>query len=341
MQDPVLILADTIPQAYTQLAERFDSLSAKTELYNVSVHIRKPDKSASVPQSYLFSKDTVQALARKWQSRKLPSDGSLYFTHGQRIYEYGSEYHRSVDQFDSVAQLLARAPFRRRAVISLLDPTLDTKRTHDAPIPSFNLVQFFIEDRLLHVTAYYRAQEMSKFWVVNMQELLLLSGNMIERLWKVGHIRYEVGTITTHATQAYWDESFTLLEKPLLERFVDKLSKITYDIFISSQSEALTDLIRYLENAVKGHSYVELAGFDKLLEASRWLLETVVRDQEDPSEREDQRKKIEDFMYRIHLIRENYCKLREYLAERNPESEKVRTNLEQQVAELCTWLQSL
>lgn len=158
---PDLIKSDTLPSAWRKVIER---LKGKEELYNVIIHIKNPKKE--LPNELKKFKDDIAQWVKELLKPELDSK-ILPFTHGQRIFRWGGKK----DQFaDYIIPLLQKYPKTRRAVITIRDPFLDCKIHKHIPAPQ--LIQFIRDKQLIHITAYYRAQEMYLFWVINAFELI-------------------------------------------------------------------------------------------------------------------------------------------------------------------------
>lgn len=99
--------------------------------------------------------------------------------------------------------MLVRNPQTKRAVVQVSDPSQDGAVT-DEPVPVLQLIQFTLSASELHCAAYYRAQEMYFFWLVNMFELLKLQRLICDRIAKRNpQMKPSPGSIGTTAFFGY------------------------------------------------------------------------------------------------------------------------------------------
>jgi hypothetical protein len=109
--------------------------------------------------------------------------------------------------------MLVRNPQTKRAVVQVFDPSQDSAVT-DEPVPALQLIQFTLAGSQLHCSAYYRAQEMYFFWLVNVFELLELQRLICDRVAiRNPHMRISPGPITTIAFLAYANPADLLQEE--------------------------------------------------------------------------------------------------------------------------------
>jgi len=197
---PNVIESNNLSEAWSKIV-RLIRKSENGTLYNLLVHIAEPIRE--VPKLLGKYEDEIRSWALELQSTK---PRRLPFTHGQRIYSRAKKYKKSgrLDQIrDFVVPMLLRNPKTKRAMVTVTDPSLDAIMTDD-PIPALLLVQFGLADGRLNVTAYYRAQEMYFFWVVNMFELIDLQDTVCEMMRsRSPNIIVQPGGITTFAFTGY------------------------------------------------------------------------------------------------------------------------------------------
>lgn len=199
---PTLVSTASLSEAWdttiNKLRDRPDGAIA-----NLIVHVDTPSKE--LPETFLVSPEFVESWATELQS-EIPQ--RLPFTHGERIRRWliqtvGGKY-SFLDQInDFVVPMLARNPNTKRAVLQIADPNQDAL-VSDEPIPALQLIQFGIDDSKLVCTAYFRAQEMYLFWLVNMFELISLQEYICRRISERSpQLLPTPGSITTHAFRAY------------------------------------------------------------------------------------------------------------------------------------------
>jgi len=197
---PIVINSDSVPGAWAQMVRKIRK-SENGVLQNILVHVEKPKRE--VPKSLIKHEDQINSWALELQSTK-PS--RLPFTHGQRIFSW-SQKQKNLSRFDQISDfvvpMLLRNPKTKRAMAIITDPTVDATMT-DNPIPALLLVQFGLVEGRINVTAYYRAQEMYFFWVVNMFELISLQEKVCGLMQsRSPDINIKPGNITTFAFTGY------------------------------------------------------------------------------------------------------------------------------------------
>ena len=241
-QNPTVISTDSLPQAWdatiANLSTRPDGAIA-----NLIVHVETP--SRELPQSFLVSPEFIESWATELQS-EIPE--RLPFTHGERIRRWliqtvGGKY-SFLDQInDFVVPMLARNPKTKRAVLQVADPNQDAL-VSDEPIPALQLIQFAIEDSKLVCTAYYRAQEMYLFWLVNMFELISLQEYICRRISERSPEHLPTpGSITTHAFRAYANPTDLIPQdygSPTLAIELFEMSKMKLDDFDALLEQSFT-----------------------------------------------------------------------------------------------------
>lgn len=197
---PSVIKSDSLPRAWSKIVRTIRK-SENGVLQNLLVHIGEPKRE--VPKSLQKHEDQIKSWALELQNTK-PS--RLPFTHGQRIFSWTQKPRKfeRLDQIsDFVVPMLLRNQKTKRAMAIVTDPSLDATMT-DNPIPALLLVQFGLVEGRLNVTAYYRAQEMYFFWVVNMFELINLQDKVCDMMRsRSPDIIVQPGGITTFAFTGY------------------------------------------------------------------------------------------------------------------------------------------
>jgi hypothetical protein len=146
---------------------------------NLLVHVERP--TYQVPKQLQKYESQIVTWSTELQSIK---PEHLPFTHGQRIFEWssGRKGAAKLDQIrDYVVPMLIRNPRTKRAIVMVRNPSLDSELT-DEPIPALISIQFKLHANELHATAYYRAQEMYFFWLVNMFELISMQDAICKQL---------------------------------------------------------------------------------------------------------------------------------------------------------------
>jgi thymidylate synthase len=197
---PNIIKSNSLPEAWSKIV-RMVRKNENGTLQNLVIHVAQPKRE--VPKPLQKYKEQIESWALELQSTK---PRRLPFTHGQRIYNWAKKQQKSIrlDQIkDFIVPMLLRNPKTKRAIAIVTDPSLDAEVTDD-PIPALLLIQFGFANERLNVTAYFRAQEMYFFWVVNMFELITLQETVCELMQtRSPGITVQPGSITTFAFTAY------------------------------------------------------------------------------------------------------------------------------------------
>lgn len=168
---------------------------------NLLVHVDRP--TYQVPKQLQKYESQIVSWSTELQSIK---PEHLPFTHGQRILNWpsGMKDTPKLDQIrDYVVPMLLRNPRTKRAIVMVRNPSLDSEVTDD-PIPALISIQFKLHNNELHATAYYRAQEMYFFWLVNMFELISMQDTICKQLKaRSAEKTAEPASITTFAFTGY------------------------------------------------------------------------------------------------------------------------------------------
>ena len=199
---------------------------AKGKPLIVQLDVKEPATIQCLPEDYPDKPGTMEArqkwlgeLVAWWQLPHSQLQGRIPFIHGPRLRRYASYF----DQIDRVKTLLAEKE-TTRAVAVLVDPAADFKDDKDNKVEfaSFCLVQFLkrpLPDgtHALDCIAYYRVQEMIKWWPINVAELL----NM--QLQVVKGFKGKPGRITTITASARAiAKQPTHVAMPSIDRWLDQ-----------------------------------------------------------------------------------------------------------------------
>lgn len=216
---PSVVHADSLSEAYTrimQIAEQTEGgASPDQPLLNLVCHIRPGadmiGPPAGYPTGFLDGRDPDEWFRETvaWWQRpgKLRTHGeNLEFSHGDRIHNYRND----TDQLRSVEETLKLNSFNGRAVVSLLDPSIDSADDKGATshrFPAFAVAQF-IKRRLpsarhaIDAVGFFRKQELRYWWPVNAAELAAMQRTLLGRLGP----NYEAGAVITFSTIGYVEE---------------------------------------------------------------------------------------------------------------------------------------
>ena len=174
---PVVIQGSNFDEVYAriqalpeeELKER--PLVVQLELSEFSAVRRLPDTYPTHLETIDAKTEWLDQLVKWWQLPQSQLRDRIPYIHGTRLQRYGS----NIDQVKRVRELL-RAGQTSRAIAVLIDPAVDFKEGEGRPeFASFCLVQFLRRqagrDSFVDCVAYYRAQEMVKWWPINVAEL--------------------------------------------------------------------------------------------------------------------------------------------------------------------------
>jgi hypothetical protein len=183
-------------------------------------------------------KGWLRDLVEWWQRRDSQLQGRIPYIHGNRLLKYGG----NIDQIARVTKLL-RDRNTSRAIAMLVDPRLDfIEEPKRQEFASFCMVQFLrrqdASGGLPYIDAigYYRAQEMSQWWPINVAELRYLQLQVI-----TGGVRARPGRITTMTADARADDapSPTHAAMPLVDRWLDQAPEKFFILASSIQAGKL------------------------------------------------------------------------------------------------------
>lgn len=157
-------------------------------------------------------------LVSWWQLPQSQLQERVPYIHGARLHNYAS----NLNQIERVRTLLADKQ-TTRAIALLVDPAIDFKEAPSSKpdFASFCLVQFTRRDvngaSFVDCVGYYRAQEMVKWWPINVAELLELQTSVGEAF------NARPGRITTvTACARSLARSPTHVAMPVIDRWLDQ-----------------------------------------------------------------------------------------------------------------------
>lgn len=182
----------------------------------------------------------LQDLVGWWQRPQSQLQERVPYIHGTRLHNYAS----NLDQIQRVRTLL-REKQTTRAIALLVDPAVDFKDADGAKtdFASFCLVQFSRREHngtvFIDCVGYYRAQEMVKWWPINVAELLELQKQVGDHFGRPGRIT----TITACARSLA--RSPTHVAMPVIDRWLDQTPE-KYFVLASAllSDSAMTDAAR-------------------------------------------------------------------------------------------------
>ena len=149
-----------------------------------------------------------------WWQNPERADGKP-FTHGQRLRDWSGD--QSCDQLSAIVSILSTDPGSSRGVAVLMNPESDSIKDRAVSFPSFSLLHMWIDDNLLHCSAFFRKQEMAYWWPVNMAEIARLQAEVLQRLHP-SHELATAGAIRTYASKAVFSDRLPKVDVPIVDR---------------------------------------------------------------------------------------------------------------------------
>lgn len=250
------VLVDSAPRAWQEAVSRVRD-SPTGEVLNLVVCVEHPTEE--IPEELLEQKAEIMARVAQLLGTDVPED--LPFTHGKRIYEWGSDSplglpdgQKPLNQLDDyVIPILRDNPQSRRAMMVLGNPFQDqAEDARQGSVPAPQIIQFDREGNLVYVTAYYRAHEIYFFWMVNFIELVRLQETVCEKLGGLSP-----GPITTISHNAYVNSAALDLDRKGARLAIEKSR-------LSTMEER--DLRALVDRATSGDS-LEIDRLDQLISA--------------------------------------------------------------------------
>ena len=161
----------------------------------------------------------LRQLVEWWQLPQSQLQERVPYIHGTRLHRYANY----LDQVGRVRTLLAEGQ-TTRAIAVLIDPAIDFKESGPVKndFASFCLVQFSRRDeaggqKFVDCVGYYRAQEMVKWWPINVAELLELQTQVGLAF---GATPGRITTMTASARSLA--KSPTHVAMPVIDRWLDQ-----------------------------------------------------------------------------------------------------------------------
>lgn len=281
----------SVSEVYARLMVLFNDRSANEQLSNVICQIENADSARALPDSYPdISTDEIDNLqqwlddlVKWWQKRSSRLTELRYFNHGQRIRAFRGD----IDQLHQAIEALSAKGSSSRAVITLLDPTLDKVQDPDHKFPSFCSVQFVIREpksgsAFLDCIGYFRKQEFKYWWPVNVAELAQLQGEVFKELKSRNSPRgLELGTITTIAAIGQIERVLPRVSVPPIDRAYDEdqdsLWAMVYALFWSrmpGRSSYAKQWVLYLDGLIPPEE-PDRDGIPVATEGLRFIIDTV------------------------------------------------------------------
>lgn len=210
--------AKSVDEVYCQLRQRFENQPDSLFLH-VLTRIEEPKRI--IPEGCEKTTSDIEESLR-YLSRDEPGEpdpdkikNNFYFNHWRRIKYYpGSK--RDIDQWEIAAQGIAQQ--NKHSSIStfiISSPEQDfASQSMIVPAPYFCMAQF-TKDTMnrLQITAVYRRQEMSQWWVVNVWELIEYQDRMRKKLADDFETFLLPGPVSMLAITSWWSSGKRVIVK--------------------------------------------------------------------------------------------------------------------------------
>lgn len=224
-QAAIVIQGSNFDEVYARVRAAAED-EAKNKTLIVQLDVEDDSAIKRLPMGYPNSFEDesqrvswLDELVQWWQLPQSQLQARVPYIHGTRLYRYSS----NLNQIERICDLL-KDNDTSRAIALLIDPALDFKDDPGERVEfaSFCLVQFSrqpaeIGQHRLDVIAYYRAQEMVRWWPINVAELRHLQMEVVK---KIGGKPGRITTIAASARSAA--RSPTHVAMPIIDRWLDQ-----------------------------------------------------------------------------------------------------------------------
>jgi hypothetical protein len=277
--------AESVEEVYRQLRQRFESQPGNL-LLHVLTRIEKPQRI--IPEG-CEKKDIEESL--RYLSRDKPDEpdpdkirDNFYFNHWRRIKHYPGS-NRDINQWEIAAQGIAQQ--NKHSSISTLiisSPEQDfASQSMLVPPPFFCMAQFTIDAmNRLQITAVYRRQEMSQWWVVNVWELIEYQDRMRKKLADDFETFLLPGPVCMFAITSWWSiRKRIIVEIPKIDEpeGLDVVPLFLAQVFEQGDIHAATRLKEMLEEKARltAGSNSPFLGLNRLIQTlelmKKWFIE--------------------------------------------------------------------
>ena len=164
------------------------------------------------PKIYPFFNFDEKQLKKYFKEFFNPKRGDQAYTYGERLFDYFG-----VDQVGIMAQKLHQFPFNKGALATLWQPTIDNfPQRQPWHTPCLTLIQGICQEEKLHLTAYFRSNDMFGAWLLNAFALRRLQAVLAEKIDK------EVGVLTVVSHSAFIDNN----DLPAAQKVVEENDRL-------------------------------------------------------------------------------------------------------------------
>jgi 3',5'-cyclic AMP phosphodiesterase CpdA len=137
------------------------------------------------------------------------------FTHGQRLRHWSGS--QTCDQLEAITEILREDATTSRGIAVLVNPDTDNVADKSIEFPSFSLLHLWINEGALNCTAFFRKQEMTYWWAVNVAEVAHIQADVLQRLRSPGE-ELRPGAIRTYASEAVFSGQLPKVNVPRVDR---------------------------------------------------------------------------------------------------------------------------
>ena len=203
--------APTIGQAWLpalQAILRFGRRVPRIHLYggqertllNLALVITEEDPDK--PKIWPFFNFDRQILHQYYRGFFQPDRGEEAYTYGERLFRYPVDDRQEfLDQVTIMAKKLRQFPYNKGALATLWQPAIDNfPKRRPWRTPCLVLVQAFCLEEKLHLTAYFRSNDIFGAWPLNAFALRKLQAGLAQKLG------FKMGVLTTISQTAFIDE---------------------------------------------------------------------------------------------------------------------------------------
>ncbi|MBJ3785619.1 metallophosphoesterase [Devosia sediminis] len=221
---PVMITGTDITEVYERVVEAASGKAAGGII--IADLDLNPDVRLPLPEGFPLTSEMpgedrtkwLQDIVAWWQLPNPKNVVTFPFPHGSRLRNYNGNF----DQLNRIISLLKDKP-TSRAIATLIDPARDFSETGTGEVfASFCLVEFKLQEvkngpRKLDIIGFYRVQEFSQWWPVNVAELRQLQYAVAAEVPNV-----VVGRIVTIAGEARSERAIVQVAVSVLDRWHDQ-----------------------------------------------------------------------------------------------------------------------
>ncbi len=184
----------------------------KMVLNMVAVITGEDIKKPKMYRFFPFKKKDLKIYFQSFFSTNIEHEG---YTYGERILKYqkSPDDKQFVNQLDLMVKKFKSFAYNKGGLITLWNPSIDNYPVRNPwRTPCLTLIQGICEQDKLHLTAYFRSNDMFSAWPQNAFALRKLQTELAKKIGK------EVGILTTISHSAFIDENDLAQAKKLIEK---------------------------------------------------------------------------------------------------------------------------